>query len=271
LFSFLSKFSPSHFSTENKDSVSYIGPFTTWDEAVNASTGYNDPTITKKAVSALNMILSGEKLCEKDTILFDEYQYSLPLILGINYIAKSINGKIVVLDYGGGFASSFFRNIDILRQFDIHWIVIEQEDVVKIAIQKLSSFRELQFISVSDFKEEKETIEYDVLLFGSSLQFLENPELEVSKVINEGVKSIIFEQTPFVISGSRQLTVQQIREPIYDSSYPAWHFDQNEFLAWIGNQYELRYKSHNPHVMNYCNNFASTLKDYVFTGISKVT
>ena len=80
---------------------------------------------------------------------------------------------------------------------------------------------------------------------------------------------MIFEQTPFVLSGSRQLTVQQIQEPIYDSSYPAWHFEENEFMTWIGDKYELRFKSHNPHVTNYCNKFTSTLIDLVFTETSE--
>ena len=271
MFNFLSKLLPFDSPVVKKECVTYIGPFNSWCEALNASTGYNDPAITKKAVSALNKILSGEKKCEKDSILFDEYQYSLPLILGINYILKSVKQKVTVLDYGGAFASSFFRNLDILREFDIRWIVVEQENVVKIAKQKLSSFKELEFISDSDFREKRGPIEYDVLLFGSSLQFLENPEFDITKLIDEGAKSLIFEQTPFVLTGSRQLTVQQIQEPIYDSSYPAWHFNENEFMTWIGNQYDLRYKSSNPHVTNYCNNFTSTLKDFVFTKILEST
>ena len=126
----------------------------------------------------------------------------------------------------------------------------------------------LLFISDSDFRQRKRTIDYDILLFGSSLQFLREPEIDIKKLINTGVKSLIFEQTPFVLSGYRQLTVQQINEPIYDSSYPAWHFDENEFMTWIGNRYQLRYQSHNPHVTNHCNNFSSTLRDFVFTEIS---
>ena len=268
MFKFFLKYLPFHQSVEKTDVVSYVGPFHSWSEALNASTGYNDPKITKKAITALNKILSGDKLCEKDTISFDEYQYSLPLILGINYILKSVKGKVVVLDYGGSFASSFFRNFDILREFDIHWIVVEQENIVQIAKKKLSNYKELEFITDSDLKKRKVTFQYDILLFGSSLQFLESPELEISKLIHEGVKSLIFEQTPFVVSGSRQLTVQQIKEPIYDSSYPAWHFEESEFMTWIGNQYKLRYKSQNPHVNNYCNNFTSVLKDFVFTKAS---
>jgi putative methyltransferase (TIGR04325 family) len=267
----LLKVLPFYSSVDKIDSVRYIGPFNSWTAAVNASTGYNDPAITKKAVEALMKILSGEKKCEKDSILFDEYQYSLPLILGVNYIAKSVKNNVVVLDYGGSFASSFFRNSDILREFDIQWIVIEQEEIVEIAKEKLSNFKELEFISDSDFRQRKRTIDYDILLFGSSLQFLREPEIDIKKLINTGVKSLIFEQTPFVLSGSRQLTVQKIQEPIYNASYPAWHFDENEFMAWIGNQYEIRYKSHNPHVTNYCNNFTSTLKDFVFTEVSKAT
>ena len=268
MFKFLSKFLPYYIPVVENNCVTYIGPFNSWRKAVKASAGYNDPAITKKSAAALDMILSGEKTCEKDSILFDEYQYSLPLILGINYILKSVK-QVTVLDYGGSFASSYFRNLDILREFGVRWIVVEQDNVVQIAKAKLSSYKGLEFISDLDFRERRSTINYDVLLLGSSLQFLENPELDITKLIHKGPKSLIIEQTPFVLSGYRQLTVQQINEPIYDSSYPAWHFDENEFMTWIGNQYKLRYQSHNPHVTNHCNNFSSTLKDFVFTEISE--
>ncbi len=271
MYNVLSKLFPSYFSVEKKDCVTYIGPFNSWSEALNSSTGYYDPAITVKAVSALNKILSGEKTCEKDTILFDDYQYSLPLILGINYILKSIKGKIVVLDYGGSFASSFFRNFDILKGFDIQWIVVEQENIVEIARKKLNHFKELKFITDSDFKKTDNSFHYDIVLFGSSLQFLKNPSLEISKLLHRGLRSMIFEQTPFVVTGSRQLTVQQIKEPIYVSSYPAWHFEECEFMTWIGNKYKLRYKSQNPHVTNYCDNFTSVLNDLVFTKSSDIT
>jgi len=267
LFRFLTKFF-SHFTPSvKKDCVTYIGPFNSWSKALNVSSGYNDPSITKKSTAALDMILSGNKTCERDSVLFDEFQYSLPLILGINYILKSVS-QVTVLDYGGSFASSFFRNLDILREFDIRWIVVEQDNIVQIAKQKLSRYKELEFIPDFDFREKRSILNYNVLLLGSSLQFFEKPQFELTKLIHEGPKSLIIEQTPFVLSGSRQLTVQQVREPIYDSSYPAWHFEEKEFMNWIGNQYELRYQSHNAHVTNHCNNFSSTLNDYVFTDVS---
>lgn len=271
MFNFFTKFSNPYFSRENKDHVFYTGPFSNWSEAVSSSTGYCNSTITQKAVSAITKILSGEKKCEKDTILFDEYQYSLPLILGLNFTLKYIKQKITILDYGGSFASSFFRNFDILSNFNIRWIVVEQEHIVNIAKEKLYQFNNLEFISTSNFKTANPCLDYDVLLLGSSLQFLKHPEIELKILLKPCVKSLIFEQTPFVISGSTQLTVQQIREPIYDASYPAWHFDENEFLSWIGNHYQIKYQTHNPHVRNKCGNFTSTLKDYVFTQITNMS
>lgn len=267
LFKFLTKFFSTLTHSVNKDCVTYIGPFNSWKKALNASSGYNDPSITKKSNAALDMILSGTKTCEKDGILFDNFQYSLPLILGINYIQKSVS-QITVLDYGGSFASSYFRNLDILRELDIRWIVVEQASIIQIAKQKLSRYRELEFISDNDFREKRSILNYNVLLLGSSLQFFENPKAEITKLIHEGPKALVIEQTPFVLSGTRQLTVQQVREPIYDSSYPAWHFEEKEFMDWIGNQYVLRYQSHNAHVTNHCNNFSSKLNDYVFTDVS---
>ena len=67
----------------------------------------------------------------KRHIFYDEFQYSLPLLLGLNFLQKV--AKIRLLDFGGSFASSYFRNLDIVEQFDLSWIVIEQKNLVKKA------------------------------------------------------------------------------------------------------------------------------------------
>jgi hypothetical protein len=94
---------------------------------------------------------------------------------------------------------------------------------------------------------------------------MQSPSDTIKNVIHQGVESIIFEQTPVVNAGERKLTVQEVKEPIYDASYPAWHFNEKELFDWIGPTFLLRHKSINPHVTNHCDGFESKLFDYVFT------
>ena len=252
-------------SSASEKTVSYKGSFESWEQATKNSIGYDSECILKKSNDSFDKIITGVQKCEKDTISFDEYQYSLPLLLGLNYISKADKDNLNVLDFGGSFASSYFRNFDILENLDINWTVVEQKKIVEIALAKVKHINNLSFITSSELDHEKKKKSYNVVLFGSSLQFMQSPSDTIKNVIHQGVESIIFEQTPVVNSGERKLTVQKVREPIYDASYPAWHFNEKELVKWIGSTYRLRHKSINPHVTNHCEGFESKLFDFVFT------
>ena len=265
MLNFLSNIFPFFNSSLSEGCVSYKGSFGDWDEATKSSLGYCTDNILRKATNTIEDIISGTKKCEKDTISFKEYQYSLPLLLGLNYISKAAKDNLNVLDFGGSFASSYFRNFDILENLNVKWTVVEQKKIVEIALAKLQHISNLSFITSSELVLEKKKKSYNVVLFGSSLQFMQSPSDTINTVIHQGVKSLVFEQTPVVISGERRLTVQKVKEPIYEASYPAWHFNEKELFDWIGPTYLLRHKSINPHVTNYCEGFESNLFDLVFT------
>ena len=105
--------------------VSYHGNYSQWKDAIAHSVGYQDDKILEKATQSFEKIISGEFKCERDTFLFDHFQYSLPLLLGLNFIQQN-EKKISLLDFGGSFASGYFRNFDVLKQFDLLWTVVER-------------------------------------------------------------------------------------------------------------------------------------------------
>jgi hypothetical protein len=102
------------------------------------------------------------------------------------------------------------------------------------------------------------------VLLGSSIQFFANPAKILKSFYSQSLKSIVVEQTPFVESGSSRITIQNVKEPVYDASYPVWHFNEVEFRSWIGSQFETEFRMVNPHVSNTCSGFTSHLIDFVF-------
>ena len=72
----------------NKPTVSYEGIYESWEDAVADSKGYEDMQIINKAAQSFEKILAGKHKCERDTFLYDEFQYSLPLLLGLNFMQK---------------------------------------------------------------------------------------------------------------------------------------------------------------------------------------
>ncbi len=261
IISFLRRNNPLH---DPRPTVSYEGDYESWNYAKDASSGYNDIIIANKAEQSFKEILAGNYKCERDTFLFKEFQYSLPLLLGLNLTQKEV-AKINVLDFGGSFASSYFRNLDVLKEFDLQWTVIELSDLVRKARIMTKEFDQLLFLKEEDLDYLISTKAYNFVIFGSCLQFLENPEESASKVIHDSVKTIVVEQTPVKQNGTSKLTVQHVCKPVYESSYPAWHFAEDEIMSWFSEDFDLRYKFNGPHIVNECDGFQSQLEDYVFT------
>ena len=249
---------------DNEPTVSYKGNYDCWEEAIADSKGYQDSKILNKATQSFEKILAGEHKCERDTFLYDEFQYSLPLLLGLNFLQKKV-AKIRLLDFGGSFASSYFRNLDIVEQFDLNWIVIEQTKLVKRARMLTGEFEQLLFLEEKDLENLISKKAFDIIIFGSCLQFLENPEVVVKGLLHETLQTVVIEQTPIKQSGATKLTVQHVGKPLYESSYPAWHLSEEDLFSWFEDDFQLKYKSNGPHVINRCDGFYSQLEDYVFT------
>lgn len=251
-------------SRNGNEVVNYTGNYSTWKEAESESKGYDQKNIFDKNLSSLEHILAGNKKCEKDTILYDNYQYSFPTILGLNFASNQDGNTISVLDYGGGFASSYFRNYKILKQFKLSWTVVEQDHIVDIANQKFKGINQISFLTNAQLQEHVNKFNFNLVLLGSSIQFFANPSRILKSFSSQNLKSIVVEQTPFVKHGPSRITIQNVKEPVYDASYPAWHFNESEFRSWIAPHFETEYRMVNPHVSNICLGFTSHLIDIVF-------
>lgn len=253
-----------HSTQDLNPTVSYEGNYLHWEDAVAASKGYEDSEIINKATQAFEEIVAGKHKCERDTFLYDEFQYSLPLLLGLNFMQRKV-GKIHLLDFGGSFASSYFRNLDIVQEFDLSWTVIEQTSIVQKARRMTKGTEQLLFFEERELESLISNRAYNIILFGSCLQFLEKPKAVVSKLLHDALQTVVIEQTPVTQNGVSKLTVQQVGKPLYESSYPAWHFDEKDLLSWFENAFQLKYRFNGPHVINRCDGFFSQLEDYVFT------
>ncbi len=258
------KLSNNLFRSKKKPTVSYHGNYSQWKDAFAHSVGYQDDKILEKTTQSFEKIISGEFKCERDTFLFNQFQYSLPLLLALNFIQQRVK-KLSVLDYGGSFASGYFRNFDVLKQLDLLWTVVEQANLVKRAYSMTRNYPDLCFKTENELNDLTSGMDYNVVLFGSCLQFLQNPKQIVEKLFHSKIEAIVIERTPIVYEENTKLTVQEIHEPIYESSYPAWHFSEKELMSWFTNDFELRYKFNGPHIINQCDGFQSQLEDFVFT------
>ena len=77
-----------------KKGVTWSGNYTSWAEAQKVSTGYDSQAILEKVKDALLKVKNGEAVYERDSVIFDEIQYSWPLLAGLMWIAAQSGGEL---------------------------------------------------------------------------------------------------------------------------------------------------------------------------------
>lgn len=223
---------------QNRSSkVRFVGNYPTWEEACKASSGYDSDLILNKVKDALLKVKKGEAVYERDSVLFDEIQYSWPLLAALLWIASQNGNRLNLVDFGGSLGSTYYQNIKYLTHLDeLRWNIIEQEKFVKCG----KIYFENEHIKFYNhlFECLREQLP-DTILFSGVIQYLEKPYDVLADVMDKGFRYIIFDRTPFLKEGDDRLTMQQVPTEIYQASYPAWIFNLNKFIEFITRKYEM--------------------------------
>lgn len=214
----------------------YFGHYSTWEEAEKESNGYNAEEILNKVRDSLLKVKSGEAVYERDSVLFDEVQYSWPLLAALLWIASRKENRLNIVDLGGSLGSTYYQNRKFLAHLkDVRWNIVEQTNFVECGKRDFED-RYLKFYT--DLDECVREQHPDAILLSSVLQYLEKPYDLLEKILSYGLEFVLFDRTPFLETGSDRITIQKVPPSIYVATYPAWFFDEKKFLAFFINQYE---------------------------------
>lgn len=210
------------------------GNFLSWKDAYKNSSGYDDKIIFKKAKESLNAIINDKAKFERDTVLFHEEDPDRELISIIKKLYKKNN--IIICDFGGSFASSYFQNIKYLDKKKIEWNVVEQKKIVKYAKEKIKVKNLNFYYNISNILKKK----IDLIIFSSVIQYLEEPYPIIRKFMKKKIKNIIISRTPFSTK-SEMIKIQYVPKHIYKSSYPVRIFNKIYFLNFMkSNGYNIK-------------------------------
>jgi putative methyltransferase (TIGR04325 family) len=213
------------FGFQDKTHVQYVGPFSSWDEAVNASVGYDSPHILEKVKDAVEYVLLGYGAYERDGCVFRESPKEDQLRSFLKrYTKKDSN----IIDFGGGLGGTYINNRDL---FDPAWkgkyCIIEQPDFCAYG-KELSKKYNLPLIFDSSFSRAK--IGADIIIFSSVLQYIKDWKAIVGDALSMSPEIIIVDRQPFANDNSG-LYVQD-NAGFYESpvSYPCWIVNKDYFL-----------------------------------------
>lgn len=212
------------------------GDFKSWEEAKKYATGYEAEEIIKKVREATLKVKRGEAIYERDGVIFNEIQYSWPLLAGLMYAAAKSGGVLKVCDFGGSLGSTYFQNkkfLDGLKK--VSWNIVEQKhfvDVGKVDFENeiLKFYYDLE----SCIKDHNP----NVLILSSVLQYLEKPYEMLDKLLNHRYNYVLVDRTPMAKKISIKLQI--VPPEIYNASYPCWFFNEKEFkLFWERYNYRI--------------------------------
>lgn len=212
------------------------GDYNSWSVAEKKCTGYDSELIIANVRASLMLVKNGDAVYERDSVLFNEIQYSYPVLSGLMWIAAQNSGKLNVLDFGGSLGSSYFQNKFFLDSLeDVNWCIVEQEGFVKTGLKDFATDK-LHFFNT--IEECLKSFNINVVLLSSVIQYLEKPYYLLDQLNSLRIKFILIDRTPF-ISGKDRITIQKVMPGIYKASYPCWFFNKEKFVNHFRAEYKL--------------------------------
>ncbi len=200
----------------------FFGDYRTWAEARSDSRGYDEDAILEKVRAALLKVKRGQAVYERDSMLFDEVQYSQPVLDALLSSAAENGGKLHVVDFGGSLGSSYFQNKGKLGHLkEVRWHIVEQPGFVAAGKKDFEDDSLKFFPSIEAALQDMDP---QFLLFSSSIQYIDDYRSILEKACRSGFRCIAFDRTPFWNEPDR-MTVQKVSPRIYDASYPARIFN----------------------------------------------
>ncbi len=190
-----------------------------------------------KVLEATLKVKCGEAAYERDSVLFDEIEYSWPVLSGLMWVAARNGGRLNVLDFGGALGSSYFQNRKFLQSLpDVRWNVVEQPHYVDAGRKNIQDDQLRFYLTIEECLSETHP---NVVLLSSVLQYLKTPFDIILRLSDADANYLIINRTPFSGQAEDKVLVQRVPESIYPASYPMHVFSQPEFMHRLESDWRL--------------------------------
>ncbi|MDD4902103.1 MAG: methyltransferase, TIGR04325 family [Patescibacteria group bacterium] len=197
----------------------YEGVYHDWVEARKKTSGYDDRRIMEKALAAAMKAENGEAVWERDTVLFDQIEYSWPLLAALMLAAAKARGRLNVLDFGGSFGTTYRQNKKFLDRLEsVKWNIVEQDQVVEEGKKNIKNENIRFWPSVARCLTQEKI---DLVVFSASIQYLADPYGLLKEIMQRRIDMIVLDR--LITSGQDDfITIQKVPPNIYSASYPVW-------------------------------------------------
>lgn len=220
-----------------KPTYGYRGRYSSWEEAERNSIGYGAPSIAKKVAKAVSTVIANEVAYERDSITFQEPEYSWPVATALLWAASYKKNKLEVLDFGGGLGTSFFQNKALLAFVDrLEWHIVEQASFVQEG-RRLFQNGLLSFHA--NIEECLSVAKPDIAILSSSLQYIPRPYEVLEKITEASIDVVVFDRTLFGSQADDVITIQYVSPEVFDAVIPVWILNETRFLEFMQDKYRV--------------------------------
>lgn len=222
----------------NPNNGQFSGPYLTWEQAVQKASGYDDPRILEQVKNAALAVKNDPSLFARDGLIFSTPQYTYPLLAALLKIAVEREGKLSVLDFGGGLGSTYYAFKNYCPAVKLQWSVIEQPTFVTWGNDFLQDGMLSFYENISSLLQS-----IDVIILSGTLQYLEHPYVLLNELIALNAPYFLLDRTWCDETAKKdQILVEHVPEHIYKSSYPCWLFNYNNLKAMFANHYQMLFE-----------------------------
>ena len=143
-----------------------------------------------------------------------------------NFLASLNLDKLKVLDIGGGFGETYW-NLQRSVPVEIQWDIIELDKTVRVGMGIFQDVKELNFFTLNSYLPSN----YDLVYFGSSLQYFEDWKSIIELALNTHPKYILISDTTMGDIGT--FVCAQVNMP--GIVIPRWVFNIQELVNLFTN------------------------------------
>ncbi len=215
-------------------SNAWKGDYATWAEAMADSSGYDSGAILERVEAAALNVKHGKGAYERDGVLFEQVEYSFPLLSALMWVAAR-EGRLDVVDFGGALGSSYFQNRRFLSTLpDVRWTVVEQDHFVERGLKSFADER-LRFTRTIDAALHESRP--NLVVLSSVLQYLEAPYQLIDQL--GAFRYAVIDLTGVIAGAKDRLTVQHVPSAIYSAKYPCWFFAEERLRTALEKHFEV--------------------------------
>lgn len=218
----------------------------TWEELVGSHGTYSNSYLLDRIEAHSRTAWNDLTIYERDGFFLRKQDFQWQALAAIFNVARKIEGKLCVVDFGGSFAT-LARQIEQIfgNRAGIDWLVVEQEAIAKrgrtLGLENVTFF--------SDLDEALNRHDPHVFLASSSLQYLRNPHAVIQMICESNIEHIILDRTAVDVNASEDVltaqTVGKLESTTQKSgfsgkaAYPAWILSEGKLLLSLEEKFEV--------------------------------